>query len=153
MKMLTRCRPWFSAEELGYLNLTTKVSSVMIAEGDTLWTGIPEDCTDPNALQALDEVRKLVNEAKYVEATAVADKKLSGQPPEAYQLLGDLKLEFDHSDTAYVDGSYLRELDLVCVRYTVGDVKSKRNHFASNPYQVIVTKISSGRGTYVHSSF
>ncbi|GAB2210859.1 hypothetical protein Droror1_Dr00016147 [Drosera rotundifolia] len=90
------------------------VSETINLNEDTLWTGIPGDYTDPNALQVLDEVRKLVNEAKYIEATNMADKKLSGQPPELEFDHSDAVyvVEFDHSDAAYVDGSYLRELDL-----------------------------------------
>jgi len=66
-----------------------------------------------------------------------------------YQVLGDLKLEFDEWHANFTAGSYHRELDLdtatVTVRYTVGDVEFTREHFASNPDQVIVTKISASK--------
>lgn len=44
---------------------------------DTLWTGIPGDYTNPNAPAALLEVRKLVDNGQYAEATTAAEK-LSG---------------------------------------------------------------------------
>ncbi|KAJ6424375.1 hypothetical protein OIU84_025216 [Salix udensis] len=44
---------------------------------DTLWTGIPGDYTNPNAPAALSEVRKLVDNGQYAEATT-ATEKLSG---------------------------------------------------------------------------
>lgn len=44
---------------------------------DTLWTGTPADYTNPDAPVALREVRKLVDDGKYAEATEAA-VKLSG---------------------------------------------------------------------------
>ena len=46
---------------------------------DTLWTGIPGDYANPNAPAALSEVRKLVDNGQYAEATTEAEK-LSGEP-------------------------------------------------------------------------
>ena len=68
---------------------------------------------------------------------------------QVYQLLGDIKLEFDASHLTYAEETYHRELDLdtatVRVKYSVGDVEFTREHFASNPDQVIVTKISGSK--------
>ncbi|GKB18857.1 alpha-L-fucosidase 2, partial [Tanacetum coccineum] len=115
---------------------------------DTLWTGSPGNYTNPDAPKALSEVRKLVNDSKYAEATTSA-VKLSGEGSNAYQLLGDIKLEFDHNAAAYNEKTYVRELDLdtatVKIGYTVGDVKFTREHFASCPDKVIVSKISGNK--------
>lgn len=46
---------------------------------DTLWTGTPSDFTDPDAPIALSEVRKLVNNGQFAEATEFATN-LSGNP-------------------------------------------------------------------------
>lgn len=46
---------------------------------DTLWTGTPGDYENPDAPTTLSEVRKLVDNGKYAEATAVA-ANLSGNP-------------------------------------------------------------------------
>lgn len=66
-----------------------------------------------------------------------------------YQLLGDIKLEFDDSHLGYAKETYSRELDLdtatVRVKYSVGNVEFTREHFASNPDQVIVTKLSGSK--------
>lgn len=114
---------------------------------DTLWTGIPGNYTNPDAPAALSEVRKLVDDGKYAEATKAA-VKLSADPSDVYQLLGDINLEFDDHAT-YDDSSYQRVLDLdtatVEVKYSIDKVEFTREHFASFPDQVIVTKISSSK--------
>lgn len=53
---------------------------------DTLWTGTPGDYTNKDAPQALAEVRKLVDDGKYSEATTAA-VKLSGDPSEVCKML------------------------------------------------------------------
>ena len=53
--------------------------NVSIGVEDTLWTGTPGNYTNPNAPQALTEVRKLVDDGKYTEATEAA-VKLCGDP-------------------------------------------------------------------------
>ncbi|XP_052194670.1 alpha-L-fucosidase 2 isoform X1 [Diospyros lotus] len=115
---------------------------------DTLWTGIPGNYTNPDAPKALSEVRKLVDDGQYAEATAAA-VKLSDNPSDVYQLLGDIKLEFDSSHAAYREETYQRVLDLdtatAKVKYSVGEVEFTREHFASNPDQVIVTRISGSK--------
>ncbi|KAG4168400.1 hypothetical protein ERO13_A12G021350v2 [Gossypium hirsutum] len=102
---------------------------------DTLWTGVPGDYTDPNAPY----IRKLVDSGEFAEAT-VASAKLVGNPAD---------LEFDDSHLNYDKETYQRELDLdnatVQIKYTVDGVEFSREHFASNPDQVMVTKISGSK--------
>lgn len=66
-----------------------------------------------------------------------------------YQLLGDINLEFSDDLAAYDDKTYQRELDLdtstVKVKYSIGEVEFTREHFASYPDQVIVSKISGSK--------
>ncbi|XP_028057133.1 alpha-L-fucosidase 2-like isoform X3 [Camellia sinensis] len=115
---------------------------------DTLWTGIPGNYTNPDAPKSLSVVRKLVDDGQYSEATTEAVKLLDN-PSAAYQLLGDIKLEFDDSHASYSEETYSRVLDLdtatTKVKYSVGEVEFVREHFASNPDQVIVTKISGSK--------
>ncbi|GFP88598.1 alpha-l-fucosidase 2 [Phtheirospermum japonicum] len=115
---------------------------------DTLWTGTPEDYTDPNALNTLSDVRKLVDTGKYAEATSAA-VNLSGNPSDVYQLLGDIKLEFNDSHVTYDSSSYQRVLDLdsatVQVHYTANKTEYTREYFVSNPDNVIAIKISTNK--------
>ncbi|KAL9317273.1 hypothetical protein ACSQ67_013790 [Phaseolus vulgaris] len=123
-------------------------SELLQLNEDTLWTGIPGDYTNKSAPQALAEVRKLVDDRKFPEATAAA-VKLSGEPSNVYQLLGDIKIEFHDSHLKYSKESYHRELDLdtarAKIKYSVGDVEFTREHFVSNPDQVIVTRLSASK--------
>ncbi|KAF8410139.1 hypothetical protein HHK36_002661 [Tetracentron sinense] len=123
-------------------------SETLQLNDDTLWTGVPGNYTNPDAPNALTQVRELVDNGQFVEATAAAFK-LSGNPSDVYQPLGDMKLEFDDSLVAYAVETYQRELDLdtatVKVKYSVGDVEFTREHFVSNPHQVIATKISASK--------
>ncbi|XP_057736450.1 alpha-L-fucosidase 2 isoform X1 [Arachis stenosperma] len=123
-------------------------SELLQLNEDTLWTGMPGDYTNSSAPAALAKVRKLVDNRNYSQATEEA-VNLSGEPSAVYQLLGDIKLEFDDSHAAYSNESYYRELDLdtatAKVKYSVGDVEFSREHFASNPDQVIVSRISASK--------
>uniref|UniRef100_A0A453SIW5 Uncharacterized protein n=1 Tax=Aegilops tauschii subsp. strangulata TaxID=200361 RepID=A0A453SIW5_AEGTS len=68
-----------------------------------------------------------------------------------YKPLGDMNLEFDISNQEY--SSYKRELDLhtatTIITYNIGEVQYTREHFCSNPHQVIVTKISANKSEHV----
>ncbi|CAI0430919.1 unnamed protein product [Linum tenue] len=112
---------------------------------DTLWTGIPGNYTNPNAPAALSDVRKLVDDGQFTQATKEAIK-LSDHPSEVYQLLGDMILEFDTSHLKFDEETYHRELDLdtatTTVKYSVGDIEYKREYFASYPDQALVTRLS-----------
>ncbi|KAL6643279.1 hypothetical protein ACP70R_021460 [Stipagrostis hirtigluma subsp. patula] len=113
---------------------------------DTLWTGAPGDYTDKKAPAALAAVRKLVDEGRFLDATA-ASSGLCGGPNEAYQPLGDINLEFETSNQECC--SYKRELNLytaiVSITYNLGEVQYTREHFCSNPNQAMVTKISANK--------
>nr|XP_043623883.1 alpha-L-fucosidase 2-like [Erigeron canadensis] len=144
---------WTDALPIGNGRLGGMVWGAVFSEtinlnDDTLWTGGPGNYTNPNAPKALSEVRKLVDDGKYAKATTSAIN-LSGEGPNAYQILGDINLVFNHDASSYDKSTYQRELDLdnsmVKVSYSIGEVLFKREHFASYPDQVIVTKISGNK--------
>ncbi|KAL2477310.1 Alpha-L-fucosidase 2 [Forsythia ovata] len=115
---------------------------------DTLWTGTPGDYTDPGVPPILSEVRKLVDDGQYATATTAA-LNMSGDQSSVYQLLGDMKLDFDDSHATYDEGTYKRVLDLdtatVKVVYSADEVEYVREYFTSNPDQVIAIKISGNK--------
>ncbi len=108
---------------------------------ESVWDGAPGDATNPEALIALPEVRRLLFVGKNEEATKLAGDKMMGNPMrvKSYQTLGDLVLEMPAGTS--VTG-YRRELNLdtgvACVSYGVDGIRYTREVFASAPDQVIV---------------
>ena len=114
---------------------------------DTLWSGNPRDCTNPDALQHLPEVRRLVlQEHDYVKAGEVC-KQMQGPFNQSYQPLADLHLEFGQPGTVAPAPAtdYSRSLDLntavATVRYKQGDIRITREAFVSAVDQVIAVRV------------
>ncbi|MGN6208929.1 glycoside hydrolase family 95 protein [Asticcacaulis sp.] len=111
---------------------------------DTLWSGGPYTPDSPDALAALPEVRKLIAEGRYKEATDLASAKMMARPLSqmAYGTLGDLLLTFDE---AVVPDRYERGLDLETaiagVSYRTASGAIRREVFASAPDQVVVVRL------------
>nr|CAD1837884.1 unnamed protein product [Ananas comosus var. bracteatus] len=142
---------WTDAAPIGNGRLGAMVWGGVAAEKlqlnlDTLWTGVPGNYTNPKAPAVLSKVRELVDDGQYAEATSAAFD-LSDKPSDVYQSLGDINIEFGNANDTYT--AYERELDLttatVTVQYAVGNVEYMREHFSSNPHQVLVTKISASK--------
>ncbi|MCX8109087.1 MAG: glycoside hydrolase family 95 protein, partial [Verrucomicrobiae bacterium] len=112
---------------------------------DSLWSGGPRDTQNPEALQYLPVVRKLLFEGKPAEATKIAEAHLMGRPMRLrpYQSLGNLWLDIPGHETAL---DYSRELDLrrgvLKVTYRIGNVHYTRELFSSYPDQVIVMRFT-----------
>jgi len=115
---------------------------------DTLWDGYRRDTTNPQALKALPEVRRLLFEGHNQQATDLASRTMMGNPArvKSYQSLGDLHLAMQKLD---VVGNYRRDLDLdtgiAAVSYTAGGVKFQREVFAAAPDQVIVIRLAADK--------
>ena len=125
---------------------------------DSLWSGGPQDADNPEALESLPEVRRLLFEGRYAEAEALANAKSICNGPGSghgngskvaygsYQTLGDLTLAFPGHEEAQ---TYRRELDLntavTSVSYVVGDVHYERQAFISAPHQVLVVRLTADR--------
>ncbi|MGV8880455.1 MAG: glycosyl hydrolase family 95 catalytic domain-containing protein [Sphingobacteriaceae bacterium] len=114
----------------------------------TIWAGGPNSNIDTTAKTAIDEVRSLLFQKKYVEAQTVANKKLgpvgnSGMP---YQLAGNLYLDFAGHEQAT---DYRRDLDiesaLATVSYKVNGVRFKKEYFTSFTNNVMLVRISADR--------
>ncbi|WP_145062844.1 glycoside hydrolase family 95 protein [Adhaeretor mobilis] len=115
---------------------------------ETVWDGVPTDYNNPEALNALPEVRRLLFEGKNDEATRLAGRTMMGIPTKikSYQTLGDLWLDFP--DTDKVSG-YRRDLDLTTAisrtQYTVDGVEYTREVFVSAPAQAIVIHLNASQ--------
>jgi alpha-L-fucosidase 2 len=115
---------------------------------NTVWAGQPNSNDNPNAKEALPEVRKLIFEGKYKEAQALINQKIISKTSHGmpYQTVGNLKIAFPGHDN-YSD--YYRELDIekavVSSHYTLNGVKFETKVFSSFPDQVIITQIKADK--------
>ncbi len=115
---------------------------------ETLWSGQPNSNANPDAIEAIPEVRRLMFEGKYVEAQRLVDQKVIPKTNHgmAYQPVGDLNLAFPGHETS---SRYYRELDLstalTTTRYTVDGVEYKREIFAAFTGQVIVVRLTASQ--------
>jgi alpha-L-fucosidase 2 len=115
---------------------------------DTLWAGAPYDPVNPDAKDALPEVRRLLLAGQYADAARLASQKVMATPlaQMPYQTLGDLMMTFPAADSVE---NYRRDLDLKTatthVSYAVNGVTHTREVFASAPDKVIVVRLTAGK--------
>ena len=115
---------------------------------NTVWAGSPYRNDNPDAREALPEVRKLIFEGKYQEAQELVNQKFiskisNGMP---YQTVGNLRLSFPEHDNY---SGYYRELDIekavASSRYSLNGVNYETRVFASFPDRVIIFRISADK--------
>ncbi|HEU4651811.1 MAG TPA: glycoside hydrolase family 95 protein, partial [Croceibacterium sp.] len=117
---------------------------------DTLWSGGPYDPVNPQAHDALPEVRRLIAARDFARAQALADERVMARPLSqmAYQVLGTLTLSMEGLGTTQA-GTYRRELDidaaLATTRFVAGGVAYRREVIASPDHQVIAVRLSADR--------
>jgi len=125
---------------------------------ESMWSGSPDDNDNPEAAAAFPEIRRLLFEGKYKEATELTNKTQickglgSGHgngakvPFGCFQTLGDLWID-NGRQTPYTN--YYRELDLnqavVKVRYLQEEVNFEREIFTSQPDQVMVARFTADK--------
>lgn len=114
---------------------------------ETLWSGSPYDPVNPEGIRAIPGIRKLLSEARYVEAQKLCEVLLSRPVSvQQYQPVGELRVQFEHLDEAT---DYRRELDLdsavVRVTYRVGETRYTREIFASYPDQILVMRVTADK--------
>ncbi len=109
---------------------------------DTLWSGYARDWNNPEAQQALPQLRELIAQERYVEADEVT-KQMMGPYTQSYLPFGDLLLRMEHGQ---LGKDYHRQLELstgiASVSYTIGDVHFAREVFVSHPDDVMVLRLT-----------
>lgn len=124
-----------------------KEERIALNEG-TIWAGGPHNYDNPEGLDALPEIRKLIFEGKYKEAHELTQNKFMGKPmgQAPYQTLGDLRLTLEHKGEPT---EYRRALDLdasLCTStYTIDGVRFEREAFASYPAGLIAIRIRASK--------
>ncbi|WP_167615847.1 glycosyl hydrolase family 95 catalytic domain-containing protein [Maribellus sediminis] len=154
---------WLKALPLGNGSLGAMVFGDVNTERiqlneESMWSGSVDDNDNPEAREAQLEIRRLLFEGKYKEATQLTNKtqvcKGAGSghgngstvPFGCFQTLGDLRIDF-HNEAEYQN--YYRDLDLntavASVSYTQNDVHFKREIFTSYPDQVLVARFTADK--------
>lgn len=144
---------WVQALPIGNGRLGAMVFGGIIHERlqlneDTLWAGRPYDPVNPDAKDALSEVRRLIAGRQYADAAKLVAARVLSKPlaQMPYETVGDLALTFPQVDSV---GNYRRDLDLTTatthVSYTIGSTAFSREVFASAPDQVIVVRLTASR--------
>jgi alpha-L-fucosidase 2 len=112
---------------------------------ETVWTGQPNNNYNPDALEAIPEIRKLMFAGKFKEAQDLANAKVVSKTNHgmAYQPVGDLNLAFPGHENPE---NYYRELDISSAisttRYTIDGVEYVRETFAAFTGQVIIVRLT-----------
>lgn len=115
---------------------------------DTFWAGGPHNNINPAARAALPQIRQLIDEGKYTQASDLAEKTITSQGANGmpYQTAGNLLIDFPGHTTPT---NYYRELDIsnavARTRYSLNGVDYRREIFSSFVDQVIAIKLSASR--------
>jgi len=113
---------------------------------DTLWSGQPRDGNNPDAKNHLASIRSAVLEKQDYHLADQLCKKMQGLFAEAYQPLGNLRVELTHIGAAT---NYRRQLDLdtacASASYEIDGVQFQREAFVSAPDQVIVLRVTASK--------
>lgn len=112
---------------------------------DTLYAGAPYDPSNPEALEALPEVRRMIFEGKFLDAHKLISQKMMAKPLREmpYETVGDLLLTFPGIESVK---DYRRDLNLdtavARVQFTCNGVKFTREILASTQSQVIILRFT-----------
>lgn len=150
---------WLNALPLGNGSLGAMVfggtnhERIQLSE-ESVWSGGPECCDNPEAAKYLDEIKSLLFAGKYREATALAKRSLicigagsnhgkgASAPFGCFQTLGDLWIDFQSENPVM---NYRRELRLddvsMVVCYEQNGISYRRDLFVSYPDQVFVMRL------------
>jgi len=115
---------------------------------DTLYAGGPYDNVNPDAHDALPEVRKLLFEGKYAEGAKLVTDKVLAKPLREmpYETVGNLELTFPAVTSVE---NYRRDLDLdtaiAKVEYSAGGVQYAREVLSSPVDQVIAVHLTASQ--------
>lgn len=115
---------------------------------DTLWSGIPRDTQNYDALRHLKSSRELIFSGKYKEAEELINSRMLGRRTESYQPLGNLRIQQSGLEKI---NEYSRELDLqtgrIFVNYSGDGQRFTREGFVSAVDQVMAFRYTSIEGS------
>jgi alpha-L-fucosidase 2 len=146
-------RRWTEALPIGNGRLGAMVFGHVTSERiqlneDTLWGGGPYDPVNPQAKDALPQVRQMVFDGQYRQARQLINQRVIAKPSSEmpYETAGDLMLTFPDSTNAE---NYQRALNLdtavATTEYTENGTHFTRQIFSSPADQVIVVRLTADK--------
>lgn len=130
---------------LGAMVFGDPVSERLQLNEETVWAGQPNSNANPDAKEAIPQIRELIFAGKYREAQNLVDRNVVSRTNHgmSYQPVGDLVLDFPGHESYE---SYYRDLDIsrayTTVRYVSDGVEYCREVFSSLTDDVVVMNIS-----------
>jgi alpha-L-fucosidase 2 len=113
---------------------------------DKLWSGEPRNGNNPDAKNHLAAIRNAVLEKQDYHLADQLCRKMQGLFAEAYQPLGNLRVELTHTGPSQ---NYRRQLDLdtacATTSYEVESVQFKREAFVSTYDQVLILHVTASK--------
>lgn len=143
---------WFEALPVGNGRLGAMVSgnveteTIQINE-ESLWGGTKMNDNNPNSVQGLKEIQKLMLDGQVLGIPDLINKSMVGTPRElgSYQTFMNLILNYENSTIT----DYRRELDLINgisrITYNTGGVPFVQETFGSSASDVLVVRLESGK--------
>lgn len=119
---------------------------------DSMWAGKPTNKYNKGSKEKLDFYRKALfaGDFKTVDENIMSDFSINMEPKRSHQTLGDLIVNFNHQDDVNRPekvSNYTRQLSLnnaiSTVSYQVGGARFSRETLASEPDQVMVSRLTS----------
>ncbi|MGE5421116.1 MAG: glycosyl hydrolase family 95 catalytic domain-containing protein [Chloroflexota bacterium] len=143
---------WEAALPIGNGRLAAMVygnveTDILQLNESTVWSGGPNRNDNPDALEALPEIRRLIFDGKNAEASKLATEKVESKKNHGMKLqpVGNILISFPGHDSAGIK-YYRRELNLddavATTSYLYKGVKYTRSVFSSIPDQVIVVRLT-----------
>ena len=136
----------------------------IVLNEESMWSGSPAEDNRPDAYQRLPEIRRLLQQGRNVEAEQLVNDtftcrgKGSGHgsganvPFGCYQVLGNLRLQFDTDPNAATE--YRRSLDLrsavAQLTYRAEGVTYHREYFVSAPDQVAAVHLTADKENMIN---
>lgn len=119
---------------------------------DTLWSGYPDFYSEQHSMDEVKEIRELVKDEKYVEATQKTSESMKGYHSQCYISYGNLYMDIAGSKGKVSD--YKRELNLengvVKTSYCLDDTNIEKEYFVSLQDDVLVLHMKSDKKLKLH---
>ena len=109
----------------------------LAVNNSSLWSGYPKDQNNPESLEYLDNVRKLLDKGKYRKANKLVEEKLCGGYSESYMPLGDIFIDITSGEI----NDYNRYLDLEKGLVYAESTSLKSELFANYPSDIVCYKL------------